>query len=224
MYTNKLIKVLMKLKEPINTLYNRGKAAMSDTMLICAAFQLPENTAKEILELANYNLANLAKLSTSDLMRVKHISHSKAAAIVSTFEIGRRRWMITDPVKTFTITSSADVFTYFKPYLMDEVVEFFYILLLTRSNKVICHKMISQGGTNATLADPKVIFKHALDHLASGIILVHNHPSGNLRPSEADKSLTKKLAISGKALEISVLDHVIITDCGYYSFSDEGMM
>ena len=214
----------MKLKEPIQTLYARGKAAMSDTMLISAAFQVQEQTAKEILKLADFDLSNLAKITAHDLMKIRNISHNKAAAIVAAFEIGRRRWIITDPKKAFSIRSSGDAFTYFKPYLLDEVVEYFYILLLTPANKVICHKMISQGGTCATTVDPKLIFKYALENLASGIILAHNHPSGNLRPSEADRALTKKLVAAGKSLEISVLDHVIITDCGYYSFADEGMI
>lgn len=213
----------MRLKEPIQTLYDKGKASMSDTMLISAAFQLPEETAKEILTLANFNLGNLAKLSTADLMKIRNISHSKAAAIVSTFEIGRRRWMA-DPEKKVKISSSADAYTYFRPILLDEVVEYFYILLLDRSNKIICHKLISQGGTYSTIADAKLIFKHALDHLANAVILIHNHPSGNLRPSQADIALTKKLVTAGQTMEIPVLDHLIIVDTGYYSFADEGMI
>ncbi|MBD3630520.1 DNA repair protein RadC [Cyclobacterium sp.] len=213
----------MRLKEPIQTLYEKGKAAMSDTMLISAAFNLPEQTAKEILRLANFNLGNLAKVSTKELMKIRYISHSKAAAIVSTFEIGRRRWIAT-PEKKVKISSSTDAYDYFRPFLMDEVVEYFYILLINRSNHVICHKLISQGGTSATIADPKLIFKHALDHLANAVILIHNHPSGNLKPSQADITLTKKLVTSGKTLEIPVLDHLIITDNGYYSFADEGMI
>lgn len=213
----------MRLKEPIQTLYDKGKAGMTDTMLICAAFNLQEDTAREILTLANNNLAALAKLSTADLMKIRHISHSKAAAIVSTFEIGRRRW-IANPEKKVKITSSADVYSYFRPILLDEVVEYFYILLLDRSNKIICHKLISQGGTSATIADAKLIFKHALDHLANAVILIHNHPSGSLSPSQADITLTKKLVTAGKTLEIPVLDHLIITDIAYYSFADEGMI
>ncbi|WP_162343231.1 JAB domain-containing protein [Cyclobacterium salsum] len=214
----------MKLKEPIQTLYDKGKAALSNTMLISAAFNLPEDTAREILKLSNNNLAALAKLSANDLMKIKNISHTRAAAILAAFEMGRRRWVLNSPGKIFSIKCSGDVYSYFKPYLLDEVVEYFYIILLNRSNKVICHKLISQGGTSATIADPKLIFKHALENLANAIILIHNHPSGNLRPSQADITLTKKLVNAGKTLEIPVLDHLIITDTDYYSFGDEGMI
>ncbi len=111
-----------------------------------------------------------------------------------------------------------------KPFLYDELVEHFYIMLLDRNNQVLKFHKISSGGTHATLADPKLIFKKALDHLACGIILVHNHPSGNLKPSEQDRTLTRRLAEAGKYLEVSVLDHVIFANVGYFSFVDEGLL
>jgi len=108
--------------------------------------------------------------------------------------------------------------------LMDQPTEQFWVIMLNRSNKVIHKRSISLGGVSGTVADPKVIFKKALDDLASGIILVHNHPSGNKKPSQADLDLTKKLQNSGKLLEIPVLDHIIFTDNGYFSFADEGLL
>ena len=108
--------------------------------------------------------------------------------------------------------------------LMDEKVEHFYVLLLNRSNHLIKKQLISSGGTNGTVADPKIIFKYALDSLACSIVLVHNHPSGNLRPSEQDRVLTGKLKHVGENLEVQVIDHVIFTDVAYFSFADEGIL
>lgn len=111
-----------------------------------------------------------------------------------------------------------------KQELQDETVEYFYAVLLNRSNMVIRKQLISQGGSSATVVDPKVVFKHAMDHFASAMILVHNHPSGQLRPSDHDLRLTRRLVEAGKSLELPILDHVIFTDVGYFSFSDEGLI
>lgn len=111
-----------------------------------------------------------------------------------------------------------------KPELADLDHEEFWLLLLSRSNGIIKKQNISQGGISGTVADPKLIFNHALNHLASSIILVHNHPSGNKKPSEADRRLTKQLFEAGKLLEIAVLDHIIFTDNGYFSFADENLL
>ena len=132
--------------------------------------------------------------------------------------------MFEQPDKKIKINCSQDVYNCMKPFLYDEVVEHFYIVLLNRNNQVLKLHKISSGSTSATLADPKLIFKKALDHLAAGIILVHNHPSGNLRPSEADKRLTKRLTEAGNSLEMPVLDHLIFTDGTYLSFADEGLL
>ena len=111
-----------------------------------------------------------------------------------------------------------------QPYLLDQMVEQFWIILLNRANQVIRPELISEGGVSGTVADPKVIFKRALDKLASSIILIHNHPSGNLTPSQADIQLTHKLKEAGRCLDLPVLDHLIFTDHAYYSFADEGML
>ena len=163
------------------------------------------------------------KLSVKDLTQFKGIGEAKAISIVSALELGRRR-KATSSNKRKRITSSSDVYAYIKPKLIDLPVEQFWLLCLNRSNQIINSSMISQGGVSGTVADPKIIFKAALTNLASGIILIHNHPSGNLTPSQADKNLTEKMVSSGKLLEIPVLDHLIFTDEAYFSFADEGLL
>ena len=158
------------------------------------------------------------------MKKFKGIGEAKAISIVSALELGRRRKMIGETVKKMKVTGSADVFQMMKSEMLDETVEHFYILLLNRNNFVIKKQHISSGGTNATVVDPKVIFKYALDGMASSIILVHNHPSGNLKPSEQDRVLTKKLKNVGENLEVQVVDHVIFTDVAYFSFADEGIL
>ena len=142
---------------------------------------------------------------------------------MAALELGRRR-RNEEGVEKVKITSSKDVFEHFQGTLGDLQHEEFWVLLLDRSNKVIGRAKISQGGVSGTVADPKIIFKKAIEHLASSIILCHNHPSGNLSPSESDIKLTKKLKNAGNDLDIPVLDHLIVTEAGYYSFADENML
>lgn len=212
---------------PREKLSLKGKAALSDAELL--AILLGSGTvsvsavdlAKQILASANNNLHELAKLSLKDLMKFKGIGDAKAITIVSALELGRRR-KNSEPQKRTKITASTDVYEIMSPYLLDARREEFWVLLLNRANEVIRTEKISEGGVSGTVADPKLIFKAALDHLASSLILVHNHPSGNLKPSQADLQMTQKMKEAGKFLEIPVLDHVIFTDNGFYSFVDEG--
>jgi len=212
---------------PREKLSLKGKAALSDAELL--AILLGSGTvsvsavdlAKQILASANNNLHELAKLSLKDLMKFKGIGDAKAITIVSALELGRRR-KSSEPQKRTKITASTDVYEIMSPYLLDARREEFWVLLLNRANEVIRTEKISEGGVSGTVADPKLIFKAALDHLASSLILVHNHPSGNLKPSQADLQMTQKMKEAGKFLEIPVLDHVIFTDNGFYSFVDEG--
>lgn len=224
------ISQLAEEDRPREKLLLKGKSALSDAELL--AILLGSGTkslsavdlAKHILTSVNHDLSQLAKMSVADLKKFKGIGEAKAITIVSALELGRRRKLINDLPKRSKISSSADVYHLMKPELMDEPIEHFYILLLNRSNHVIKKVLISKGGTSGTVADPKIIFKHALDSLANSIILVHNHPSGNLKPSEQDCRLTKKLKEVGDNLEVSVLDHIIFTDVAYFSFSDEGLI
>jgi DNA repair protein RadC len=156
-------------------------------------------------------------------MKFKGIGEAKAISIVAALELGRRR-KETETAKRDKITSSKDIFEIFHAQFLDLPHEEFHVLLLNRSNSVIRKELVSRGGVSGTVVDPKIIFKIAVENLASSIILCHNHPSGNLRPSDPDISLTKKLKEAGTLLEIPVLDHLIVSDAGYFSFADEGMM
>lgn len=213
---------------PREKLLLKGKAALSDAELI--AILIGSGTrelsavdlSKLILQSVNNNLNELAKLSINDLMKFKGIGDAKAISIAAALELGRRR-KESDVIKKAKVSSSADAYEAIRPYLMDLQHEQFWVLLLNRASEVIRPQQISIGGVSGTVADPKMIFKAAIEHLASAIILVHNHPSGNLTPSQADKDLTKKVKEAGRTLDIPVLDHLIFSDNGYFSFADEGI-
>ena len=179
--------------------------------------------SKQILHSVNHKLHALAKLSVKDLTQFKGIGEAKAISIVSALELGRRRRDEEPTLKT-KITSSSDAYEAIKPHLLDQPREEFWILILDRANQIIKNQQISSGGVSGTVADPKLIFKHAIDNLGSAIILVHNHPSGNTKPSQSDIRLTEQLKKSGTLLEIPVLDHIIFTNHGYTSFADNGLL
>ena len=214
---------------PREKLLLKGKAALSDAELI--GILLGSGTvslsavdlARQILGSVDNNLNSLAKLSVKELEKFKGIGEAKAITIVAALELGRRRKAAELPTRQ-SVTSSADVFALMQPHLLDLPHEEFWVVLLNRANVVMKKVQISVGGVAGTVADPKLIFKAALEHLASSVILVHNHPSGNLKPSQADKDLTHKLREAGRHLEIPVLDHVIVTEKNYFSFADEGIL
>ena len=214
---------------PREKLLLKGKSALSDAELIAILIGSGTKSlsavdvGKKILHEASNNLNELARFSVKDLKKIKGIGEAKAITIVSALELGRRRKEedFKDKIK---ISSSNDIYELIKPELMDLPKEEFWIILLNRANRLIKKEQISSGGISGTVADPKIIFKAALDQYASSIILVHNHPSGNLKPSQADINLTKKMKEAGKLLEIPVLDHIIFSDEGYLSFADEGML
>ncbi len=178
--------------------------------------------ARDILNIANNDINTLAKLGIKELCSISGIGPAKAITIIAAIELGGRRKKA--EVSTEFIRSSADAYNFFGPMLQDKTYEEFWILLLRRNNKIIKPYRISDGGISQTVADPKRIFKAALDSNASSVVLCHNHPSGNLNPSKADEALTKKLIAAGRHLDIDVIDHIIVTDGGYYSFADEGQM
>ena len=214
---------------PREKLLLKGRSALSDAELIAILIGSgnKEDSAvelsKKILEKATNNLNELGKLSVKDLMDFKGIGEAKAIGIVAALELGRRR-KDTELLKREQISCSKDIFELFKPLLIDLPHEEFWILMLNRANKVIKPSRISQGGVSGTVADTKLIFKMAVENLASSVVLCHNHPSGNTKPSEADILLTKKLKEAGKVMEIPVLDHIIFTESAYYSFADEGLI
>ena len=214
---------------PREKLLLKGKSVLSDAELIAILIGSGTRSisavdvAKMILSNANYNLNELAKFSIKDLKKVKGIGEAKAITIVSALELGRRR-KESEFAEKVKITGSNDIYQFMKPELLDLPKEEFWVLLLNRANRLIKKEQISSGGVSGTVADPKIIFKAALDQYASSIILVHNHPSGNLKPSQADIKLTNKMKEAGNLLEIPVLDHIIFSNEGYLSFADEGML
>lgn len=214
---------------PREKLMLKGKAALSDAELIAILINsgtvdlTAVDVAKIILKSVGNNLNELAKLSVKDLSKFRGIGEARAISIVSALELGRRRREQDRPQRA-RITCSRDAYNEMLPHLLDKAHEEFWILLLNRANEVLRPVQISAGGVSGTVADPKLIFKHAIEHLASGIILLHNHPSGNLTPSQADKDLTRKLRDAGRLLDIPVLDHLIFTDKTYLSFADEGLL
>lgn len=214
---------------PREKLLLKGKAALSDAELIGILIgsgtrsMSAVDLSKLILKAAGNNLNELAKQSVNDLKKFKGIGEAKAIAIVSALELGRRR-KESQYLQKPTITCSKDAYEVIKPELLDLSYEVFWVLLLNRANQVVKKSQISAGGVSGTVVDAKIIFKIAIENLCSSIILVHNHPSGNIKPSSADLKLTKKLKDAGNMLEIPVLDHLIFADHKYLSFADEGML
>lgn len=214
---------------PREKLLLKGKSSLSDAELIAILISTGTKNdsavdlAKKILSLASNNINELGKFSVIDLKKVKGIGEAKAISIIAALELGRRRKEET-VFERKQILTSKDIFDYFYPILSDFKHEEFWMLLLNRTNKIIGSKKISEGGVQGTVADPKIIFKYAIEELASSIVLCHNHPSGNTKPSEEDIRLTQKIKDAGKFLDIQVLDHLIIGGKCYYSFNDEGII
>jgi DNA repair protein RadC len=173
--------------------------------------------------MAGNSLDKLGKYSVSDLKKHKGIGQARAISIVAALELGKRRKLAEVP-DSKKITGSADVFNLMYPVLADISHEEFWILILSRSNKVIDTRKISQGGITGTVTDIRIILKMAIENLATSLILCHNHPSGNLQPSDADISITRRLKDSATLMDISLLDHLIIAGKGYFSFADENLI
>lgn len=214
---------------PREKLLLKGRQALSDAELI--AILIGSGTrditavelSKDILKAYDNRLNELGRVQIDDLKKFKGIGEAKAVTILAALELGRRR-RNEAPVKKVAITSSKIAFELMHPYLSDIDHEEFWVLLLNRANKVKDMVCISRGGISGTIVDQRLVFKPAVTKLASAIVLCHNHPSGTLRPSEQDRVLTRKLVASAKMLEIPILDHIIYTDSGYFSFSDEGLI
>ncbi len=215
--------------QPREKLLSRGKAALTDAELLAVIIgsgsrnESAVSLARRILQSANNNLNDLSRYSIDELMKFKGIGEAKAISITAFLELGRRRQM-TGSKEMVKVTNSRDCYHAIGPILQDLNHEEFWILLLSRSNQILSKQQVSKGGFSSTVVDPKVIFKKALDKNASSIILCHNHPSGNLNPSQQDLELTRKLVAAGKTLDITVLDHLIITQTQYYSFSENGQL
>lgn len=226
---NLSIKLWAENDRPREKLMLQGRAALSDAELIAILIgsgsrnETAVELSKRILNDSNNNLNELGKLSIDQLQQFKGIGEAKAITIAAALELGRRRAATSQEAKP-KITSSKSAFLHLLPKLEDLPHEEFWVILLSRSNSILQTVNISKGGVSGTVADAKIIFKTALSYQASGIILAHNHPSGNLRPSEEDKRLTRKLAEGARLLDFTILDHIIIGDNNYFSFADENLL
>jgi len=213
---------------PREKLISKGLASLSDAELLAiligsgSAKESAVDLAKKILKGCNYNLNELGKKTVPDLKKSYHgIGDAKAITIVAALELGRRR---KGGLQSEKIKQSSDVFNIMQPILGDLPHEEFWVLLLNRSNKVITKFKISQGGVSGTVIDVRLILKPAIENLASSIVLCHNHPSGNIYPSDADENITQKVSEAADVMDIKVLDHLIITDEKFFSFADEGKL
>ena len=206
----------------------KGKSALSDSELLAILIRSGSRNesavqlCQRILYSANNNLNQLGKLSIKQLTEFKGIGEAKAISIAAALELGRRR-RAEDAVELEKITSSRSVFEIMQPIIGELPHEEFWVLYLNNSNKVIHKAQLSKGGITGTVVDSRIIFKTALEYNATSLILTHNHPSGKLFASNADREITKKIKLAGKQLDILVIDHIIITETGFYSFNDEGI-
>ena len=215
--------------QPREKLLYKGKAALSDAELVAILIgsgnkaESAVELSKRILASVDNNLSELGKLSIKQLMEFKGIGEAKAITIAAALELGRRR-RGEEALEKKKITSSKSVFELMQPIIGELQHEEFWIIYLNNSNKVILKNQLSKGGITGTLVDVRLVLKNALEVGATGLILAHNHPSGTLKPSEADKQITNKLKIASESLDIKVLDHLIITENAYFSFADNGIL
>ena len=214
---------------PREKLLLKGKNAMSDAELLALLLgtgnrnESAVDLAKAVLHEVKDNLVELSRMGINELLGFKGIGKAKAIILIAAMELGRRR-NESEVMAKDKVTNSNDAFNIFRSAISDLPYEEFWIILLNKANRVIRKCSISEGGVSGTVVDPKKIFKIALDNHASSIILGHNHPSGNIQPSDADHKITKKIKDAGIMLDVAVLDHIIIGDDRYYSFADEGIL
>lgn len=215
--------------KPREKLVLKGRSVLSDAELIAILIgsgskqESAVELSKRILASVNHNLNELGKLSVNQLKQFKGIGEAKAVSIAAALEVGRRR-RGDDAEKISKISSSRDAFELLYPLMGELEHEEFWIVYLNNSNKVIHKSQLSKGGITGTLVDVRLVMKKALELGAIGIVLAHNHPSGTLKPSSADRQITKKLQNAAEALDIKVLDHLILTQHNYLSFADKGML
>ncbi len=215
--------------QPREKLRDKGKAILSDAELVAILIgsgnreESAVALCKRILASVDNNLNALGKLSIQQLMEFKGIGEAKAISITAALELGRRR-RLEDPLQLDKITSSRSVYDIMQPILGELPHEEFWILYLNNSNKVIHKSQLSKGGITGTLVDVRLVLKNALEVGATALILCHNHPSGTLKPSQADKDITQKLKTAAQSLDIKVLDHLIVTEKAYFSFADEEIL
>jgi DNA repair protein RadC len=223
------IKSLAEGDRPREKFAGLGRHSLSDAELIAIILgsgsrnETAVQLAQRILSSSSNNINELAKLSLNDLKKFRGVGEVKAINIAAAFELGRRR-RDTRPKGKVKITSSHDAYEFFHQRLSDLSHEEFRLVLLDRANQILKEEYLSKGGVSGTVVDIRLICKIAVEHAASGVIIAHNHPSGQVLPSEQDKSITRKLKDALRLFDISLLDHVIIGDRQYFSFSDDGQL
>ncbi len=215
---------------PREKMIQKGAEALSNSELLAILINTGTkqksalDIAKEILSIGNDNLLELGKLTLNDIKKIKGIGEKKAITILTALELGKRR-QLASALEKPKITTSKDIFNLLNSYFLDKSAEEFYVVYLNQAHRVLSIELISKGGMTSTVVDPRIIFKKALEITGtSRLVLAHNHPSGNLTPSEADKVLTQRIKEGGKVLELTLLDHVILAENAYFSFADEGIL
>lgn len=214
---------------PRERLWNKGPSSLSDAELL--AILIGSGTrnhsaldlARELLAMAGNSLGDLGKLSAGEIRRIKGMGEAKAVTIAAALELGRRRKMA-ETSENPQIRSSSDVYNIMCPVMEDLPHEEFWILFLNRANRVTGRMKISQGGVSGTVTDVRIVMKKAIESLASGLVICHNHPSGNNSPSDSDIRITQKIKEAGALMDIQLIDHLIIAGKDYYSFADNGAL
>jgi DNA repair protein RadC len=214
---------------PRERLWSKGPSSLSDAELLAILIgsgtrnRSALDLARELLALAGNSLSDLGKLSAGEIRRIKGLGEARAVTVAAALELGRRR-KLAEAAGHPQIRSSADVFNIFSPLMEDLPHEEFWILFLNRANRVTGRMKISQGGVSGTVTDVRIVMKKAIESLASGLVICHNHPSGNNSPSDADIRITQKIKEAGALMDIQLLDHLIIAGREYYSFADNGAL
>ncbi|HHV00367.1 MAG TPA: DNA repair protein RadC [Bacteroidales bacterium] len=214
---------------PRERLWNKGPASLSDAELLAILIRSGTRNnsaldlARELLAMAGNSLSQLGRLSAGEIKKIKGMGETKAVTIAAALELGRRR-KLAEAADNPQIRSSADVFSIFSPLMEDLSHEEFWILFLNRANRVTGRMKISQGGVSGTVTDVRIVMKKAIETLASGLIICHNHPSGNTSPSDSDIRITLKIKEAGALMDIQLLDHIIVAGKDYYSFADNGAL
>lgn len=223
------IKFLAEDDRPREKFLLKGKTSLSDSELLAIILGSGNNEdsavelARKILASVENNWQNLSKLSIKDLMKFKGIGEAKAISVAATLEIGRRKASQETPEKT-SISSARDSYNVFSQHLSDLRTEEFWAIFLNQKNQIVYKTQISKGGISGTLVDVRVLFRIALEHFATSIIVAHNHPSGSLKPSLEDIQITKSIKNAGEILNVTLLDHLIIGDNSFFSFAEESLL
>jgi DNA repair protein RadC len=226
---NYSIKQWAKDDRPREKLLNQGPSRLSDSELLAILLNhgTREKTAidlgREVMQLGKNNLNELGKLTVTELMRIKGIGQAKAITIAAALEIGRRRQAGSYLQKPI-VSTSRDLANHLQSLFQDHSREIFAVAFLNQANKINHIEVVSEGGITGTIADPRIILKKALEENAVSLVLCHNHPSGSLKPSRQDEEITRKIKEAAKYFDIKVLDHIIVSDSGYFSFADEGIL